>query len=77
MAELVRKKFGERWNLEVVIGGQMGFDIFPKGWDKTFTLKYLSHFENIYFFGDKTEPVCVVVVFFELFFYVSYHMNII
>lgn len=38
------------------IGGQISFDAFPKGFDKTYCLKYLEkEFENdIHFFGDKT-----------------------
>ncbi|KAL1129662.1 hypothetical protein AAG570_012607 [Ranatra chinensis] len=37
------------------IGGQISFDVYPHGWDKTFCLKYLDHFDEIYFFGDKTD----------------------
>lgn len=41
------------------IGGQISFDAFPKGWDKTFCLQFIDEsFEKIYFFGDKTEPGC-------------------
>jgi len=50
------KEFVEGWGLEIVIGGQMGFDIFPHGWDKSFCLQYLQGFEKIHFFGDNTEP---------------------
>eukprot|EP01006_Ploeotia_vitrea_P035567 TRINITY_DN65896_c9_g1_i1.p2 TRINITY_DN65896_c9_g1~~TRINITY_DN65896_c9_g1_i1.p2 ORF type:complete len:258 (-),score=157.35 TRINITY_DN65896_c9_g1_i1:322-1095(-) len=40
------------------IGGQISFDVFPVGWDKTFCLKFLEAdgFEEIHFFGDKTAP---------------------
>lgn len=38
------------------IGGQISFDAFPEGWDKTFSLSLLDRaFEQIYFFGDKTH----------------------
>jgi len=43
--------------LNICIGGQISFDVYPQGWDKTFCLKYLDEYENIYFFGDKTLPV--------------------
>ena len=45
-------------NLNFSVGGQISIDIFPKGWDKTFCLKFLqeSNYEKIYFFGDRTEP---------------------
>lgn len=45
------------------IGGQISFDIFPKGWDKTYCLQHLEqdskkangvHYTTIHFFGDKT-----------------------
>lgn len=37
------------------IGGQISFDCFPIGWDKTYCLQYLEkQFDAIYFYGDKT-----------------------
>ncbi|EPS70120.1 phosphomannomutase, partial [Genlisea aurea] len=53
MVSVLRKKF-EHLNLSFSIGGQISFDVFPKGWDKTFCLRYLNEFEEIHFFGDKT-----------------------
>merc|ERR1712194_971571 len=43
-------------NLTFSIGGQISFDLFPQGWDKTFCLRYLPEgdFDEIHFFGDKT-----------------------
>ncbi|GMH51707.1 hypothetical protein TL16_g01067, partial [Triparma laevis f. inornata] len=43
-------------NLTFSIGGQISFDVFPQGWDKTYCLNYLaaSDFDEIHFFGDKT-----------------------
>jgi phosphomannomutase len=43
-------------NLTFSIGGQISFDVFPRGWDKTYCLKFLpaDDFDEIYFFGDKT-----------------------
>ncbi|CAH0387947.1 unnamed protein product [Bemisia tabaci] len=39
------------------IGGQISFDVFPTGWDKTYCLQFLDDFaERIHFFGDKTSP---------------------
>lgn len=37
------------------IGGQISFDVVPRGWDKTFCLRYLSE-DKIHFWGDKTHP---------------------
>lgn len=39
------------------IGGQISFDVFPNGWDKTYCLQHLENegFDEIHFFGDKTE----------------------
>lgn len=45
------------------IGGQISFDVFPTGWDKTYCLKHLENeakkaggveYTTIHFFGDKT-----------------------
>jgi len=38
------------------IGGQISFDVFPRGWDKTYCLKFIDEkdFDEIHFFGDKT-----------------------
>ncbi|CAL1294216.1 unnamed protein product, partial [Larinioides sclopetarius] len=44
----------------VLSGGQISFDCFPVGWDKTFCLKHIfpdrDAYGNIQFFGDKTFP---------------------
>lgn len=44
-------------DLKCSIGGQISIDIFPKGWDKTYSLQYLTKdgFTDIHFFGDKTS----------------------
>ena len=44
------------------IGGQISFDAFPTGWDKTYCLQHLEseksrsgvEYTTIHFFGDKT-----------------------
>jgi phosphomannomutase len=38
------------------IGGQISFDVFPTGWDKTYCLQHVEKdgFKTIHFFGDKT-----------------------
>jgi phosphomannomutase len=45
------------------IGGQISFDVFPTGWDKTYCLQHLEneakrpggvHYTTVHFFGDKT-----------------------
>lgn len=36
------------------VGGQISFDVFPTGWDKTYCLRFLPDFETVHFFGDKT-----------------------
>lgn len=41
------------------IGGQISFDVYPRGWDKSYCLDFLvnkNQFKEIHFFGDKTEP---------------------
>jgi phosphomannomutase len=40
------------------VGGQISFDAFPTGWDKTYCLQFVSDkFDDIHFFGDKTYKV--------------------
>jgi len=55
MVEKMRVEFADL-NLTYSIGGQISFDIFPKGWDKTYCLRHLpeTDFDEIHFFGDKT-----------------------
>jgi len=42
--------------LKCSIGGQISFDVFPHGWDKTYCLRFVKDhgFKEIHFFGDKT-----------------------
>lgn len=44
------------YGLTYSIGGQISFDVFPTGWDKTYCLQHVADegFENIHFFGDKS-----------------------
>lgn len=52
--EDLRKKFGHL-KLTFSIGGQISFDVFPQGWDKTYCLQFVDKdFDTIHFFGDKT-----------------------
>ncbi|KAF2071791.1 hypothetical protein CYY_006898 [Polysphondylium violaceum] len=55
MVSILREKFSD-FGLQYSIGGQISFDVFPVGWDKTYCLRHLpeNEFKNIYFFGDKT-----------------------
>lgn len=49
----LEKEFND-FGLKFSIGGQISFDVFPQGWDKTYCLQFLEEFEEVYFFGDKT-----------------------
>ncbi|KAI5844986.1 eukaryotic phosphomannomutase [Morchella snyderi] len=54
--EALRAKFGD-YGLTFSIGGQISFDVFPRGWDKTYCLQHVEKegiFDTIHFFGDKT-----------------------
>ena len=55
MVSVLREKFAHL-NLTYSIGGQISFDVFPSGWDKTYSLNYLKEdeYDEIHFFGDKT-----------------------
>lgn len=60
--EALREKFGHH-GLTFSIGGQISFDVFPTGWDKTYCLRHLEadakkpdgiEYTTVHFFGDKT-----------------------
>lgn len=55
MVEALQKEFADL-NLTYSIGGQISFDVFPKGWDKTYALGRIENdgYDQIHFFGDKT-----------------------
>ncbi|XP_055594221.1 phosphomannomutase [Uranotaenia lowii] len=58
MINALRKEFSEV-DLTYSIGGQISFDVFPNGWDKTYCLRHVTKgtsFREIHFFGDKTDP---------------------
>ena len=41
-------------NLQFSIGGQISFDVFPKGWDKSFCLQFIEgQYDEVHFYGDK------------------------
>jgi len=55
MVKALVAKFTDE-KLTYSIGGQISIDVFPKGWDKTYCLRHLGdEFQNVYFFGDKTD----------------------
>ncbi|QIX00305.1 hypothetical protein AMS68_005822 [Peltaster fructicola] len=60
--EAIKKEFSDL-GLTYSIGGQISFDVFPRGWDKTYALQHVENEKNlpggvdyttIHFFGDKT-----------------------
>lgn len=55
LVEKFKNQFPD-FGLNYVIGGQISIDVFPQGWDKTYCLKFLTGFDEIHFFGDKTSP---------------------
>ena len=58
---LFNKKHPTENNLNLLkikfsIGGQISFDVFPEGWDKTYCLQFVEDkYDEIHFFGDKTN----------------------
>lgn len=53
--EVMKKEFAHL-GFTFSIGGQISFDVFPAGWDKTYSLRHIESegFTQIHFFGDKT-----------------------
>ena len=60
---ILQEKFAHL-GLTFSIGGQISFDIFPDGWDKTYCLQFVEAdgFEEIHFFGDKTFKASMATV---------------
>ena len=58
LIKVLREKFAD-YGLTYNIGGQISFDVFPNGWDKTYALRHVEDegFEEIHFLGDKTFEV--------------------
>ena len=56
--KVLQEKFPD-YGLTFSIGGQISFDVFPNGWDKTYALRHVEDegFTEIHFFGDKTYKV--------------------
>ncbi|TID15829.1 hypothetical protein CANINC_004359 [Pichia inconspicua] len=54
MVEALKEHFKDL-DLTYSIGGQISFDVFPTGWDKTYCLRHIEDegFDTIHFFGDK------------------------
>lgn len=46
----------DKHNMTAAIGGMISIDIYPKEWDKRYSLKFFDNMAKIYFFGDKPEP---------------------
>lgn len=55
MVAALRKEFADL-AVTYSIGGQISFDVFPTGWDKTYCLQHIEAdgWKHIHFFGDKT-----------------------
>lgn len=55
LVDALKENFPD-YGLTYSIGGQISFDVFPTGWDKTYCLQHVADegFENIHFFGDKS-----------------------
>jgi len=51
---VLQAQFAE-YGLTLSVGDEISFDVFPRGWDKTYCLHYVvKDFDEIHFFGDKT-----------------------
>lgn len=52
------KEFGKN-NIDVLLGGQIGIGLHPKGWDKSYILKFINiyDYESINFYGDRCTQI--------------------
>jgi phosphomannomutase len=69
--QVLQQEFAD-YGLTFSIGGQISFDVFPTGWDKTYALGRVEDekFEEIHFFGDKTYKVSKFIL--SSFFSITY-----
>ncbi|KYN10074.1 PREDICTED: phosphomannomutase [Trachymyrmex cornetzi] len=51
--QVLKKEFSDL-GLTYSIGGQISFDVYPIGCDKTYCLRHIQGYDEIHFFGDKT-----------------------
>ncbi|KAK2946367.1 putative Phosphomannomutase 2 [Blattamonas nauphoetae] len=52
LIDALKPKYGDIFTFS--IGGQISFDVFPIGWNKSYCLKFCQGYDKIHFFGDKT-----------------------
>lgn len=52
---LVKKINKKSESISFVLGGECSIDIYPKGWDKTYSLVHFEHYEKVYFIGDRCK----------------------
>jgi phosphomannomutase len=54
--QALQREFAD-YKLRFSVGGQISFDVFPVGWDKTYCLQHVEKeaWDEIHFFGDKTK----------------------
>lgn len=58
--EALQKEFSDL-DLHYTVGGQISFDVSCKGWNKSYCLKFLRDYNDVFFFGDKTEKVAILI----------------
>ena len=57
MIKTLQKEF-DQYDVDVLMGGQIGIGIHPKGWDKSYILQFinLTDYESVSFYGDRCLP---------------------
>lgn len=54
LKEILSYTLGKR--IDCALGGQTSIDIYPAGWDKTFSLTHFNEDDEVWFIGDKCGP---------------------
>jgi phosphomannomutase len=56
--EYIANEINTKWpNVQAVVGGETGIDIFDRGADKSQILKYLPDEKEVHFFGDRMDKM--------------------
>ena len=56
--ETIASAINDNWpDIQAVVGGETGIDIFEKGKDKSQVLTFIDKDVKIYFYGDRMDPI--------------------
>ncbi len=75
--KIARHSLNNKGLSDIVIkfGGETSFDIYPRGWDKTYAFNNFKDYDKIYFIGDRCGPLGNDKEAYDLAGSLGYHTN--